>query len=475
MKVITLIICSFQVCNYLQAQSSISTMNDTLIARFNRGDYLSFYAMGSDEWKKNNKPDNIAGWLNYIKDLGGIVINSSRDHASGDSSWFTWNGQKKMISFILKVSSGDHFDGFDFRDYHLSAALIFSQNIPTDNPLHSHLDSCVHQVTIDFMVTHKLIGLSVGIAKKGRKYCYNYGTLEKGKSRLPTPQSTFELASVTKTFTGILLAKAVLDKKLLLSEDVRKYLPGEFPNLQYKGSPIRIVDLANHTSGLPAEVPNLDTFSNSFDVLKMYDSYTDDHFFADVRNVKIDTLSGVVYHYSNVGVKMLGIILEKVYGLSYAQLLQKFICKPMSMKNTRIAMPVSDTLNYTKGYDGLGNTMPHLNFNMFGGAGSILSTCDDMLNYVRGNISEQMNAVRLSHQQNFSNEDGAMGLCWQISPKTINGKKIWKSGGALGFRSYCAVIPGKNIGMIWLSNRSDIMEDELSQMSDKLFQMILSK
>ncbi len=147
----------------------------------------------------------------------------------------------------------------------------------------------------------------------------------------------------------------------------------------------------------------------------------------------------------------------------------------MHMKNTRIALAVSDTTSYTKGYDGLGNPMPHLNFNMFGGAGSILSNARDMLNYVEQNISEQMPSVKLAHEQTFANADGAMGMCWQINRKTINGTRIWKSGGALGFRSYLAVIPEKNIGIIWLSNRSDLMEDELSNMVDNLLQAALKE
>ncbi len=70
-----------------------------------------------------------------------------------------------------------------------------------------------------------------------KKYTYNYGTVEKGKAQLPTAATTFELASVTKTFTGILLARAVLDKKLKnLMDDVRKYMDGDFANLHYQGA-----------------------------------------------------------------------------------------------------------------------------------------------------------------------------------------------------------------------------------------------
>ncbi|WP_394333860.1 serine hydrolase [Chitinophaga ginsengisegetis] len=61
-----------------------------------------------------------------------------------------------------------------------------------------------------------------------------------------------------------------------------------------------------------------------------------------------------------------------------------------------------------------------------------------------------------------------MGLGWQISRNTINGTRLWKSGGALGFRSYCAVVPDKKMGIIWLSNRSDLAEDEIQEMVDQI-------
>ena len=98
------------------------------------------------------------------------------------------------MSFLLKASTGDHFDGFDFKEYHLPASAMSLQPVPTDNPLKTHIDSAVNNSTIDFMVTHKLIGLSIGIVKDGKKkYDYNYGTVEKGKTKLPTATTTFEL------------------------------------------------------------------------------------------------------------------------------------------------------------------------------------------------------------------------------------------------------------------------------------------
>lgn len=460
----------------LRAQAQTDVLQDSLMARFNRNDFHGFYDLGSPGWKQKNKADGISGWLEYIKSQTGNLTSAVLSLDSGNTKYYTWQGKKKIITFKLQGSGNGGFESFDFNSFHFPANVIFDSTIPTDNPLKSALDSAVHRLTVDFMLTHHLVGLAVGVISNGKSYTYNYGTIEKGRQQLPTATTIFELASVTKTFTGILMAQAVLDKKLNPDDDIRKFLPGAYPNLQYKGHPIRIVNLANHTSGLPVELPNLDTFRNSFTVLKMYNNYDNSKFFADIRDVKIDTLPGTTYAYSNSGMKLLGIILEKAYGLSYAQLLKKYITGPLQMKNTRMANAISDTTGYTKGYNDEGQTMPHLNVNMFGGAGAILSDSRDMLNYVRKNIAESLPAVKLSHQQTFGNGDDGMGMGWQIAYKTINGKRIWKSGGTLGFRSYCAVVPDKRVGLIWLSNRSDLIEDELSEMADQiLLQAALKK
>ena len=467
MKKIIAVLLSLTLFNSLQAQSPLE---DSLVARYNRNDFNGFYALGSAGFKSKIKPEGISGWLKHEKSLTGRINRSFLSADSGSTRYFAWDCAKEMISFKLVTAADGGFEGFDFKVYHLPPAQVMAMHIPNDNPLKTRLDSAVNYTTVDFMATHHLVGLSIGVVSFGYKRIYNYGTTEKGKEHLPSSRTLFELASVTKTFTGILLAQAVLDKKIGLDDDIRKYMPGSFPNLQYQGHPLKVADLGNHTSGLPPELPNLDTFKNSFAVMKMYDHYTDAKFFADLRTVKIDTLPGVSYSYSNAGMKLLGIILEKVYGRSYQQLLEKYITRPLNMPATRTEPAVSDTTSYTKGYSADGMTMPHASWPMFGGAGGLLSDSHDMVNYIAANIAETLPAIKLAHQQTFANSDNgfALGMGWQITPNTVIGTRFWKSGGALGFRSYCAVIPDQKVGVVWLSNRSDLGEDEMGEMIDQL-------
>jgi CubicO group peptidase (beta-lactamase class C family) len=106
----------------------------------------------------------------------------------------------------------------------------------TDNPLKDHLDSAVHKGAMVYMQNAGTVGLSIGVYKNGRNYIYNYGESVKGSGRLPTPDQMFNLGSVAKTFVGTMLAEAVLENKTRLTDDIRLYLPGKYPNLEYQAT-----------------------------------------------------------------------------------------------------------------------------------------------------------------------------------------------------------------------------------------------
>ncbi|RNL91312.1 class A beta-lactamase-related serine hydrolase [Sinomicrobium pectinilyticum] len=102
----------------------------------------------------------------------------------------------------------------------------------------------------------KINAVSIGIYKDGKTYTGHYGELDKEKGNPPTDSTIYEIASVSKTFAGILVARAVMDDTLDLEEDIRKYLRDDYPNLEYKGKPIKIKHLITHTSRLPKFLPD---------------------------------------------------------------------------------------------------------------------------------------------------------------------------------------------------------------------------
>lgn len=357
-----------------------------------------------------------------------------------------------------------------------SSAQNNQVKIPTDNHLKTGLDSLVNQSVATFMQNGSRVGISIGIIKNGKSYTYNYGSTQKGKSELPTSNTVYELASITKTFESTLLAKAVIDKKVDLKDDIRKYLKEDYLNLNYNGAPITLLNLANLTSGLPNWMPNKDIFgkANPDSIPYILDSvhkkYSIPDFYKDLHDIKLQVLPGSVARHCNTAAQLLGHIMEKVYNNSFDQLLKTYFTDPLKMKNTFLIKSGKQPIQMAKGYDGKGRIMPVIDWEDLKVAASIASSTSDMLKYMAFQLNETNPVVNLSHQPTFGKlEDGAIALNWKVR-KTENGKRsISHTGGSLGFSTYMVFYPDLNSGIIILSNEADQdTQNELIALSDKI-------
>ncbi|HEY5371822.1 MAG TPA: serine hydrolase domain-containing protein [Hanamia sp.] len=357
---------------------------------------------------------------------------------------------------------------------------IIQERIPTDNRMRTGIDTIVQNAVIAFINDTSRVGLSVGVYKDGKIYTYNYGSLEKGKQKLPSNKSIYEIGSITKTFTGTLLAQAVLDKKVKIDDDIRKYIDGSYPNLEYQGQPIRLFHLINHMSGLPFFLPNKpEIFQNAnydslpFTICHIQKQYSRLNFFEDLHKVKLDTVPGFNFHYSNAGAQLLGYILERLYKMPYDKLLEKYISAPLSMKSTSPFYSKNELGNLAKGYNNKGNIMPY-NPIQLEAAGGIYSTVADMLKYVRFHLNENNKIVALSHKITWGNiKDFGIGLNWQEKKVSDGNRKIWQSGGTFGFSSYCVIYPELNTGIVILTNEADqTAQGGLEEAANKIFESI---
>jgi CubicO group peptidase (beta-lactamase class C family) len=355
------------------------------------------------------------------------------------------------------------------------------QVIPTDNKLKTEIDTVVQKAVMPIIGDTSKVGLSIGIYKSGKAYSYNYGSTQKENPKLPTSKTVYEIGSISKTFTGTLLAQAVKDKKVKIDDDIRKYLDGTYPNLEYQGKPIALSHLVSHISGLPMLLPdNPDLFKNPnydtlpFTISKIQQNYSKQKFFDDLHTVKLDTIPGFRFHYSNAGAQLLKFILEKVYNMPYDKLLNEYITKPLKMENTNSLYSMNDLGILAKGYNSKGELMPY-NPQILDAAGGIFSTTSDMLQYLKFHLDEKNEVVALSHKVTFGNiDDFAIGLNWQEQITSKKHKKIWQSGGTFGFSSYCVIYPELKIGIVLLTNESDqTAQRGLEEISDKIFETLI--
>lgn len=343
----------------------------------------------------------------------------------------------------------------------------------TDNPMKNHLDCIVHQVVSGHLKELPTYSLSVGIYSDGQPHLYNY---HKGTGELPTGNSYYGLGSIAKTFSGWMLANAVTEGKLKLSDDIRKYLPGTYPNLQYKGQPIQMVHLSNHTSAMPAMSREYSgKFVDSIGKLPsqklaaFFKQYTADSLFQDMHHFKLDTIPGTKFRYNGNAVMVLNAILQRVYNTPYPKLVTRYLHQQYGMDHTKPVLTKEDKRNLLMGYDENGKEAPLSIDEGYRAAPSMISTPDDMLKYIAANLDESRPAIKLSHNTTFTApEEMRIGLNWMMNNESNGIPFIMHTGrDGAGFTSLCYIYPTKQTGIVILLNVG-IGEDKLTSLKDDI-------
>lgn len=333
-------------------------------------------------------------------------------------------------------------------------ALAFVKNYAqTDKAVYSMIDAAAQKVAAE----SKAYSVSVGVVKDGKVYTKHYGEIDKGKGNKADDNTYFSIASVTKLFTGQLLAQAVLEGKISLDDDVRKYLKGSYPNLEYNGIPIKVKNLISYETALPRNLPNDDELrknmndETAFLYEKLNTGYTKDDFKKDLANVTLNTEPGKEYKYSNLSLELAGLMLENIYGKSYETLLKENIFSKTGMNHTKLELDKNEA--QANGYHENYRLMPVPKSLLWGSGGSKTeSTMGDMVKLLKEELNPQDKIVQES-QRNISNsKEGWYGYFWDKYWVTGEGKRGFKHGGSYGINTLFTVFPELNIGICIIVN-----------------------
>ncbi|HEX6426796.1 MAG TPA: serine hydrolase domain-containing protein [Niastella sp.] len=391
----------------------------------------------------------------------------------GSVKHFTWVGKEQNMNFELRVEDAQ-MKLFDFSDF-VRQKNDLDKPVQTDNPIKSQLDSIVHKYALIYMGDKRSAGISIGVYKDGKKHIYNYGEANKKTGALPTGNTFYQIGSVAKTFVGILLAKAVVEGKMHLNDDIRTYLKGSFPNLQYQGHPIQLVNLANHTGGFNRF--NLINFPTDFD---NWNSHKQNEFFyayptakymQDWHALQLDTLPGANYSYSLGGIMLLRMALEKVYGKPLDELVRSYFGNTLKMYSTTLNLGAADMFRIAIPYNGKGEAMEPM-LRSTESIFTIKSTPVDMLNYVEANVEEKELAILLSHKPTYGDVRWfSLGLTWMMTDNWDKGLRIFHSGHDAGYNTLCTMYPQSALGFVIMSNE-DERQGYLFDLEKKIFQSL---
>ena len=198
-------------------------------------------------------------------------------------------------------------------------------------------DASVRELGREWLVSNDGVGLSIGIYANGQRQFYNFGTTRLDGNKAPTENTVYEIGSIAKTMTGQLLARAIVEGRASLNDEAAKYLDEPYPNLENGGELVRLVHLANMTSQLADNIPDLTQVRTVpgepllTTRMRVLEKYTRAEFLRQLHMLKPRRPPGSDPAHSNVASMLLGVVLEKIYGEPFETILAREIEKPLKM------------------------------------------------------------------------------------------------------------------------------------------------
>jgi serine-type D-Ala-D-Ala carboxypeptidase/endopeptidase len=315
-------------------------------------------------------------------------------------------------------------------------------------------DSEIRQILADRIdVQRQSVGIAVGVIGPEGRRVVAYGHPEQGDARPLNGDTIFEIGSVTKVFTSLLLADMVQRGEVALDDPMAKFLPAGVKMPERNGRAITLVDLATHTSGLPRLPTNLQIK----DVNNPYENYSVEDLYKFLSSYQLTRDIGSQYEYSNLGGGLLGHGLALRAGMSYEALVRSRICDPLGMDSTRITLALEMKARLAVGHNPGLEAVENWDLPTLAGAGALRSSANDMLKFLAANLGYVKSplapamAAMLKVRRPTGQPGLDIALGWHIF--TTNGKQIvWHNGGTGGYRSFMGFDPKAGIGVVVLSN-----------------------
>ena len=354
-----------------------------------------------------------------------------------------------LAAIVLAASAlGSPYVGAQLVGYDPALAPVNAESMQAvlDRDLEQALKSGV-------LAPHTSSGVTIGVLRNGVRRVFSYGTA--------TPDSIFEIGSVTKTFTGLMLAQMIEQRKVQLDAPVRELLPaGAVAKPQDRE--ITLLDLVTHHSGLPRMPDNV----HPGDPNNPGADYRAADLYAFIGKHGVARPANAGFSYSNVGFGLLGQALANRADQPYARLLEELITVPLGLKDTVISLAPQQQARFIQGHTADHRDAHAWDVTGLAGTGAIRSTASDLLTYLDANLhpdklaskgSASLNArtlpraIALSHEVQDEVEPGLhIAFAWLVDPSGI----YWHNGETGGYSSFVFFNPSQDSAAVVLVNMS---------------------
>jgi CubicO group peptidase (beta-lactamase class C family) len=335
----------------------------------------------------------------------------------------------------------------------LALVTLLLANGATAQPLPS--DAAIRKVLSDRIgADPRGVAIVVGIIEPAGRRIVSYGAKE------IDARSIYEIGSVTKVFTSLLLADAVQRGEVALNDPISKYLPPDVKVPERVGK-ITLTDLATHTSGLPRLPSNLAPAN----MRNPYADYTTAQLYQFLSTYELTRDPGTQYDYSNLGAALLGQLLARRAGVDYETLVRTRIIEPLGMKNTSITLSDAQKKRLAAGHDEKREVVSNWDLPAFAGAGALRSDAGDLLTFLSAYLGYTKTplAAAMASQLAVRRPTGSpaldIALGWHVSKRDDGHDLVWHNGGTGGYHSFIAYDAKRRAGVVVLTNSNASIDD----------------
>ncbi len=302
-------------------------------------------------------------------------------------------------------------------------------------------------------------GVVIGLYDAGKFEIYGFGKGPGGK--VPDGKTLFDLGTLTKTYTGLLLAESVQRKEVDLDAPISDLMPPGVTIPTKDSVAITAKHLALHSAGLPRHPASLTSRKAPPDP---FASYNDDALYQDLITTQLATTPGTEITVSDYGVGLLGFALGRKIGGGYGQALKTRVLDPLGLKDTFLTLPVGAAARKAIGTDDNLEPAPRWTWGVLAGAGALVSNARDCLKFLDAQLDAAAGSrgvlrpqIRLAQEPQLDRAGDNEALGWLIDPA---GRR-WYDGRTSGFRTYMGFDPKTRRGVVVLASTSTTLIDFL--------------
>lgn len=302
-------------------------------------------------------------------------------------------------------------------------------------------DAAIHDL-LERRIGANTVGIVIGIIEPAGQRVITYGTSGARNRRPLDGDTVFQIGSVTKVFTSLLLADMVQKGEVGIDDPVQQYLPPGI-RMPQNGRAVTLLDLSKHLSGLPSMPTNFSLAARP----DPYSAYTAMQLHEFLSTFPLPREPGR-QAYSNFGAALLGRVLAREAGLPYEQLLSQRVLQPLALSSTSILVSAEQEKRLAPGHDRFLRPVDSWNLTAMPASGALRSTVNDLLRFLSFNLGYQQSA--LADAMAYQRVPGK-ALGWGAS-RPLGRTVYGHDGGKEGYRSAIVFDMVARTGIVILTN-----------------------